>query len=52
MFPRCRKRGYRDRIAALVALGELSIRKNREECRVYYCQSCDNFHLTSKGRRR
>lgn len=47
----CKKRGYKDKIKAMMALA--SCRKqtaygDRHECRVYLCPICHQWHLTSK----
>lgn len=46
---RCKKRRYRDRIGALLALADTQ-RKGRDEIRVYHCRDCKGWHLTSKPR--
>ena len=50
----CRKRRYRDRIAALLALAGTGRRKRtrKQETRAYRCPACKGWHLTSqpKGR--
>lgn len=54
--PSCRKRRYRDRIAALLALAATGRRKHarnpKQETRIYRCPACKGWHLTSqpKGR--
>ena len=52
----CRKRRYRDRVAALLALATTAKRKHarnpKQEARAYRCPHCKGWHLTSqpKGR--
>lgn len=50
--PRCvtGKLRYKDRIAALLALADTSRSASgkREETRVYHCDKCHGWHLTSK----
>lgn len=49
---RCGKRGYRDNIAALMALADIrhddSSRRVKQEVRAYHCPRCHRWHLTSK----
>lgn len=43
---------YRDRIAALLALGRIdNVDPGRRESRVYRCPQCRGWHLTSKPKR-
>lgn len=47
----CKKRKYKDKIAALFALSQClrqNAKGNRHECRVYFCNKCNSYHLTSK----
>ena len=45
----CGKRGFKEEIDAKIALASTQSKKNskREECRIYLCPSCNNYHLTS-----
>lgn len=45
-----RKRRFRDRIAAQLALAESKTRRSshREETRAYCCERCRGWHLTSQ----
>lgn len=47
---KCNKRKYKDKIAAMFALASCrSARKGtRMERRMYYCDKCEAWHLTSK----
>lgn len=49
----CRKRRYRDRVGALVALASClrsdGSRRSKLEKRVYHCPRCRGWHLTSEG---
>lgn len=48
------KKGYRDKIGAMLALAETtraSRSANREESRYYKCPTCSWWHLTSSRRR-
>ena len=49
----CKKTKYRDRIAAAVALADTNRARSgrRNETRVYYCQSCKGWHLTSQSKK-
>ena len=46
----CKKIGYRDRIAAMMALASCKHDTNgaRNESRIYRCPICNKFHLTSQ----
>lgn len=49
----CKKRRYKDKISAMFALA--SCRKedakgNRQEKRIYFCNICNAYHLTSKDK--
>lgn len=47
----CTKRKYKDRIAAMFALSQCRARYrkgNRQEKRIYFCDKCKAWHLTSK----
>lgn len=48
---RCRKRKFRDRIAALVALAEVRRHGSdrHTERSAYRCPKCNAWHLTSKA---
>jgi hypothetical protein len=50
----CRKRRYRDRIAAQLALSTIQTKdktdRDKTERRAYRCPTCKGWHLTSKGR--
>lgn len=48
----CTKRKFKDKIAALFALSQCRARNkkgNRQEKRIYYCDMCHTWHLTSKS---
>lgn len=50
MTTRCKKRRYRDLIAAKLALEQIaskSHRREKNEQRVYRCYLCRGYHLTS-----
>lgn len=51
----CVKRGYRDRISALIALagtaGKKHTRREKDEARAYRCPRCGKWHLTSRKAR-
>jgi len=51
MPKRCKKRGYKTRVDALLALvsTQRSKSNNREEKDVYQCPYCRRWHLTSIG---
>lgn len=44
----CTKRGYKDRIDALLALADTQ-RRGRDEIRAYRCHRCKDWHLTSEA---
>lgn len=48
---RCRKRRYRDRIGAMLALASClrtdGPRRHKLEKRIYLCPRCSGWHLTS-----
>lgn len=50
----CHKRKYKDKIAAMLAL--MSCNKSglkgrsRFENRIYFCEECNAYHLTSNGK--
>ena len=47
---KCKKRRYRDSIAAKLALTQVSAKDHRRiktEKRIYYCRLCSGYHLTS-----
>lgn len=47
----CKKRKYKDKIAAMFALSQCKKQAaigNRQEKRIYYCPICKAYHLTSK----
>lgn len=46
----CKKRRFRDEIAAKIALAEAQ-RRGKGEKRYYYCKMCRCFHLTSQEQR-
>lgn len=44
----CRKKRYRDRVSALLALSRIDRgRAEKQECRAYRCPKCRYWHLTS-----
>lgn len=49
----CKKRKYRDRVAALLALAIVrqqdSPRRPKVEARAYRCPDCGRWHLTSRA---
>jgi hypothetical protein len=47
----CKKRKYNDRISAQRELAFIR-KEGRRECRVYYCDNCRCWHLTSKEKER
>jgi hypothetical protein len=51
----CGKARYRDKVAAqlaLLRLGRVEQRREKDAVRVYPCPKCKGWHLTSKGARR
>lgn len=54
--PGCRKRRYRRRVDALIALANIQWHdkstRAKQEQRAYHCLSCHGWHLTSQRRRR
>lgn len=49
----CHKIKYHDKIAAMFALSECKFLKkrgnrNRKEIKIYFCDKCNSYHLTSK----
>jgi hypothetical protein len=46
----CKKIKYKDKIAAMLALASCRHDKKgkRQEHRIYYCDICECYHLTSK----
>lgn len=49
----CKKRKYKDKISAMFALSQCkrvgSYNATRNEIRLYYCEKCKCYHLTSKS---
>ena len=47
----CKKIKYKDKISAMFALASCKHEKkgNRQEQRIYYCNICKCYHLTSKN---
>lgn len=48
---KCKKRKYKDKIAAMFALSQCrkqTATGNRQEKRIYFCDKCGFYHLTSK----
>ena len=47
----CKKIKYKDKISAMFALASCKHAKkgNRQEQRIYYCNICKCYHLTSKN---
>lgn len=50
MSRKCRKKRF-DRLGAMLALAEAQRRPQRGETRIYYCDRCRAWHLTSQARR-
>lgn len=51
---KCNKRKFKDKIAAMFALSQCRARinkGNRQEKRIYFCEKCKAYHLTSKSYR-
>ena len=48
----CKKIKYKDKISAMFALASCKHAKkgNRQEHRIYYCNVCKCYHLTSKNK--
>lgn len=46
----CNKIKYKDKLSAMFALSQCKNGKkgNRRECRFYFCNECNAYHLTSK----
>jgi len=48
----CGKKRY-DKVGAMIALASTEFHgnrsKNRQECRYYFCVSCQAYHLTSRS---
>ena len=48
----CKKKRYKDKLSALFALSQCkrvgNYKSHRNECRVYFCNECKGYHLTSK----
>ncbi|WP_157008802.1 hypothetical protein [Agromyces laixinhei] len=51
-MPTCTKTRYRDRIAAMLVLAQIHDKASRpkQEARVYFCDDCRGWHLTSRKR--
>lgn len=51
MSKKCRKRRFRDEIAAKLAIATIGRKDNagrpKKECRAYFCGSCRGWHITS-----
>lgn len=48
---RCRKHGFRDRVAAELAIARRQFsdqRREKTEKRAYHCPNCKRWHLTSQ----
>ena len=54
LMPTCTKTRYRDRIAALLVLAQIQNQdkasRPKQEARVYFCDDCRGWHLTSRKR--
>lgn len=50
----CKKRKYKDKLSAMFALSQTKRRGNyqplRNEKRIYYCENCKAWHLTSQNK--
>lgn len=48
----CNKKRYKDKISAMFALSQCrrvgKTKSKRNECRIYFCNKCKCYHLTSK----
>ena len=48
----CKKIKYKDKLSAMFALSQTkrvgNFKGKRNECRSYYCNECNAYHLTSK----
>ena len=53
MNKKCSKIKYKDKIAAMLALDSCKNSKagKRQERRIYYCNICKCYHLTSKNKK-
>lgn len=48
----CKKKKYKDKIAAMFALSQCKRGKGqRQEIRFYYCRDCNAWHLTKQNKR-
>ena len=48
----CKKKKYKDEIAAMFALSQCKRGKGqRQEIRFYYCRDCNSWHLTKQNKR-
>ena len=50
----CNKIKYKDKISAMLALASCkhSRKGKRREHRIYYCEICKCYHLTSKNKKK
>ena len=50
----CKKRKYKDELSAMFALSQTKYCGNfnpkRNEKRIYFCEKCNAWHLTSQGK--
>ena len=53
---KCGKISYKDKLSAMFALSQTkrvgNKKSNRNECRFYFCNICNAFHLTSEKKRK